>query len=53
MSLTTKFGYKVYRVFLNLVFYTSFSIIFGVLEDLFRVFWYSTTPLPLVDPDEY
>ena len=53
MSLTTNFGYKVYRVFLNLVFYTSFSIIFGVLEGLFRVFWYSTTPLPLVDPDEY
>ena len=31
-------------VFLILVFYTSFSIIFGILEGLFRVFWYSTTP---------
>ena len=31
--------------FLMLVFYTSFSVIFGILEGLFRVFWYSTDPL--------
>ena len=37
-------------VFLILVFYTSSSIIFGILEGLFRVFWYSTTPL--ADPDK-
>ena len=30
-------------VFLILVFHTSFS---GMLEGLFRVFWYSTTPWP-------
>ena len=36
-------------VFLILVFYTIFSIIFGILECLFRVFWYSTTLL--ADPD--
>ena len=30
--------------FLILVFYTSFSIIFGILEGLFQVFWYPTTP---------
>ena len=30
-------------VFLILVFYTIFSIVFGILEGLFRVFWYSTT----------
>ena len=49
-----KFGYSIHSqlilgvkynvVFLILVFYTSFSIIFGILEGLFRVFWYSTTP---------
>ena len=27
----------------------SFSIIFGILEGLFQVFWYSTTPPP-ADP---
>ena len=37
--------YKVYVVFfLILVFYTSFSIIFGILEGLFQVFWYPTSP---------
>ena len=37
--------------FLILVFYISFSIIFGILEGLFQVFWYSTTPPPLLaDP---
>ena len=41
--LTNNFGYKVYHGFLNLVFHTSFS---GMLEGLFRVFWYSTTPWP-------
>ena len=30
--------------FLILVFYTSFSIIFGILEGLFQVFWYPTSP---------
>ena len=30
--------------FLILVFYTSFSILFGILEGLFQVFWYPTTP---------
>ena len=30
--LMTNFRYKVYRVFLNLVFYTSFSVIFGILK---------------------
>ena len=45
-SLTTNFGYiKYIVVFLILVFYTIFSIIFGILEGLFRVFWYSTTHL--------
>ena len=49
-----KFGYSIHSqlilgvkynvVFLILVFYTSFSIIFGILEALFQVFWYSTTP---------
>ena len=32
--------------FLILVFYASFSVIFGILEGLFQVFWYSTTPSP-------
>ena len=32
-------------VFLILVFYTFFSIVFGILEGSFRVFWYSTTPV--------
>ena len=32
VSLTTNFGYKDYRVFLILVFYTSFSIMFGILK---------------------
>ena len=32
-------------VFLILVFYAIFSIIFGILEGLFWVFWYSTTHL--------
>ena len=50
-----KIGYKILDinytiVFLILVFYTSFSIIFGILEGLFRVFWYSTTPPPLPTP---
>ena len=42
-------GIKYTVFFLILVFYTSFSTIFGILEGLFRVFWYSTTPL--ADPD--
>ena len=39
-------GIKYVVLFLILVFYMSFSIIFGILEGLFRVhvFWYSTTP---------
>ena len=36
-------------VFLILEFYTSFTIIFDVVESLFEVFWYSTTPL--ADPE--
>ena len=58
-SLTTNFSYKVYLgFFLILVFYTSFSIIFGTLEGLFWVFWYSTTnppphPPPLLADPEY
>ena len=45
-SLAINYGYKVCRAFLILVFYMSFSIIFGILEGLFRVhvFWYSTAP---------
>ena len=35
-------GIKNNMVFLILVFYTSFSLFFGLF--LFRVFWYSTTP---------
>ena len=31
--------------FLIFVLNTIFSIIFGILEGLFQVFWYSTTPL--------
>ena len=56
-----KFGYSIHSqlilgvkysvVFLILVFYTSFSIIFGILEGLFQIFWYSTTPL--ADPAKY
>ena len=38
--------------FLILVFNTMFSIIFGILEGLIQVFWYSTT-LPPTDPDIY
>ena len=49
-SLTTNLGEKYTVVFLILVFYTSFSIIFDILEGLFRVFWYFTTPL--ADPDK-
>ena len=49
-SLMTNFGSKVYCVFLILVFYTSFSIIFGILEGLIQVFWYSTTPPPPARP---
>ena len=37
-------------VFLILVFNTSFSLFLGILEGLFRVFWYSTTPL--ADPEK-
>ena len=44
--LCLKLGIKYTAFFLILVFYTSFSVIFGVLEGLFRVFWYSTTPSP-------
>ena len=42
-------GIKYTVVFLILVFYTSFSLCFGLLEGLFRVFLYSTTS-PLADP---
>ena len=48
-SLMTNFGYKVYRVFfflLILVFYTSFSTMFGILEALFRVFGFPIPPPP-------
>ena len=38
-------------VFLILVIYPSFSIVFDILEVLFRVFWYSTTLQPLPDPE--
>ena len=41
-------GIKYTVVSLILVFYTSFSLFFGILEGLFRVIWYLTTPL--VDP---
>ena len=41
-SLTTNFGYKVYHGFLN--FAMSFSMIFGIFEGLFQVYWYSSTP---------
>ena len=40
----TKTYIKYTVFFLILVFYTSFSIIFGILEGLFQVFWYPTTP---------
>ena len=43
-------GIKYTVSFLILVFYMSFSIIFGILEGLFQVFWYSTTPPPPADP---
>ena len=46
---TINFGYKVYRVFLNLVFYTSFSVIFGRVISGILVFHY---PLPpMANPD--
>ena len=49
-SLMTNFGYKVYRFFffylLILVFYTSLSTMFGILEALFRVFGFPTPPPP-------
>ena len=38
----TNFGYKVYHGFLN--FAMSFSMIFGIFEGLFQVYWYSSTP---------
>ena len=38
-------------VFLILAIYPSFSIIFHILEGLFRVFWYSTTLHPLLEPE--
>ena len=44
--LTNNFGYKVYRGFLNFGISHEFS---GMLEGLFRVFWYST--IPMADPD--
>ena len=37
------FGIKYTVVLLILVFYSSFSIIFGILEGLIRGFWNSTT----------
>ena len=40
-------GIKYTVLFLILVFYMSFSIILGILEGLFRAFWYSTTPQPV------
>ena len=53
-SLMTNFGYKVYRVFffffLILVFYTSFSTMFGILEALFRVFGFPIPPPPPTYP---
>ena len=50
--LCLKLGIKYTEFFLVLVFYTSFSIVFGMLEGLIQVFWYSTTPsLPPADPD--
>ena len=57
-SLTTNFScnfrsVKYTVVFLILVFYTSFSIIFGILEGLFRVLHYPSPPptrLPLSWP---
>ena len=43
-SLTTNFGYKVYRVFLNLsILHEFYRNFWYILEGLFRVFWYSTT----------
>ena len=41
-SLMNNFGYKYNVIFLILIFYTSSSVIFDILEGLFRVFWYST-----------
>ena len=56
-----KFGYSIHSqlilgvkynvVFLILVFYTSFSIIFGILEALFQVL--GIPPPPLADPAKY
>ena len=45
-------GVKYSVFFLILVFYASFRIIFGILEGLFRVFWYSTTPPPPPPPTD-
>ena len=43
-SLTTNFGYKVYRVFLNLsILHEFYRNFWYILEGLFRVFWYSST----------
>ena len=43
-SLTTNFGYKVYRVFLNLsILHEFYRNFWYILEGLFRVFWYSTS----------
>ena len=65
---TLKIGYKVFRpsrpilgikyTVLNLGILHELlrSIIFGILEGLFQVFWYSTTPPPPppeTDPDWY
>ena len=38
-------GVKYTVVFLILVFYKSFSLFLGILEGLFGVIWYLTTPL--------
>ena len=51
---STNFGYKVYDVFSNFVFvFMNFKLFLGILDDYFRVYWYSTTPPPhlLADPD--
>ena len=47
-----QFGYKVYRqFFLILVFYTSFSVIFGIYRKVY--FGYFGIPLlPLADPEK-
>ena len=50
LKLGVKFWILIYHSFLNFGIYTSFSIIFGILEGLFRVFWYSTTPPPPFPP---